>query len=382
MDQLSSEDALRLNVLLASKPQAVRIDESRMVVYGLTPRGETKVALNPNCRDELYLKRVRELISGHVLGSPGGYPVYLRRWTRMGQARDESLEQLLMLGEPEAVVAVVHAQGLSDEQARRAWWALPTADNARRMLARDAVVRGTMGPVLADYLVEFLPFEEDPLAMIESVRLVLQPGLVTPERRQDLWARTRTKSAYLVGFLQALPDHLPEEAPARADFPAVAGPLGELARAGNPVAGLLLRVLDAPGQAYLKVCARAFRKPANQDVVNVLLDTIALYFAPAHPGAERDADLERVLADAAALVGGGASADGVGPSPALREVRERLPELAPDLRALLVLARLGYPVVRPVFSRTTAIGSLMRRKLEPVLAPLLAEFAVLQGEGR
>ena len=98
---LSPEDALRLNVLLVNKPQAIRIDESAMVVYGLSEQGEAKVPLNPVGRDEQYLKNVRELLSGQVTGSPGGYPVFLKRWSRMGQMRDESLEQLLLLGEPE-----------------------------------------------------------------------------------------------------------------------------------------------------------------------------------------------------------------------------------------------------------------------------------------
>ena len=55
---LSAEDSLRLNVLLANKPQAIRIDESRMTVYGLSDKGEAAVPLNPNCRDEQYIKRV------------------------------------------------------------------------------------------------------------------------------------------------------------------------------------------------------------------------------------------------------------------------------------------------------------------------------------
>ena len=131
---LSPEDALRLNVLLANKPQAIRINESSMVVSGLTADGEARVELRPNCRDDQYIRKVKELISGHVLGSPGGYPVYLQRWTRMGQMKDDSLEQLLMLGEPEAVVAAVCAPGLTDELARRAWWAMEDADNARHML--------------------------------------------------------------------------------------------------------------------------------------------------------------------------------------------------------------------------------------------------------
>ena len=104
--ELSPEDALRINVLLASPIEAVRIDESSMTVHALSGKGEARVKLNPNCRDESYLRMVREALSSHVLGSPGGYPVYLKRWTRMGHARDEILESLLLLGEPEAVAAV------------------------------------------------------------------------------------------------------------------------------------------------------------------------------------------------------------------------------------------------------------------------------------
>ena len=102
---LSTEDSLRLNVLLNQELQAVRIDESKMVVFALTPKGEASVTLNPNCRDDQYLKQVRELFSMHVLGSPGGYPVFLKRWTRMGQQRGgNSLLSLLLLGEPELAI--------------------------------------------------------------------------------------------------------------------------------------------------------------------------------------------------------------------------------------------------------------------------------------
>jgi hypothetical protein len=140
--ELSAQDTLRLNVLLASKPQAIRINENSMTVFGLSADGEAQVQLNPTGRADQYIKRVKELLSGHVLGSPGGYPVYLQRWTRMGQMRDDSLEQLLLLGEPEAVVAAVSAQGLTDELARRAWWAMEDATNARHMLRKAAVVEG------------------------------------------------------------------------------------------------------------------------------------------------------------------------------------------------------------------------------------------------
>jgi hypothetical protein len=161
MMELSHEDSLRLNVLVKQDLRAVRIDESSMIVHALTGKGEARVQLNPNCRDDVYLRRIRELLSTHALGSPGGYPVYLKRWTRMGQMREQSLDSLLILGEPEAVIAVAHAAGLTEEVARRAWWIMPTAEVARKMLECANVANSELGRELAEFLIEFLPFEPE-----------------------------------------------------------------------------------------------------------------------------------------------------------------------------------------------------------------------------
>lgn len=372
---LSTEDSFRLNVLLNQQAEAIRIDESTMTVFALTEKGEAKVKLNPNCRDERYLKLVRETVSSHVLGSPGGYPVYLRRWTRMGQARDESLGQLLMLGEPEAVVAVVHAAGLTDDIARRAWWAMPTSENARRMLERDAVVHGAMGPVLADFLYEYLPFETEPLAMVESVRLMLQPGVMSEEKRQTLWSRAARKNTYYVGFLAAVPDDLPEAAVAHPLCSEVEGPLGDLQQAGNRHAGQLARVLAAPGQAFLKTALRVLNKPNNQDVVVALLHAIHEYFAPACEdldGGTSD-DVEQIVA------GARAACDPATAGGEIKAVLDALPQLHAQLVAAVALANVGEQVVNPVFSRSDAIGTVMRRKLEPVFAPIFEQFSALHG---
>ncbi|MCK7497635.1 MAG: hypothetical protein MZW92_47775 [Comamonadaceae bacterium] len=138
---LTPEDSLRLNVLLAGNVEAIRIDDGAMTLHALTERGEARVALHPNCRADQYLLRVREVLGGHALGSPAAIRSICKRWTRMGQAGPKNLEALLLLGEPEAVVAVAHAQTLTDELARRVWWALPTMEIARRMLAREDVAR-------------------------------------------------------------------------------------------------------------------------------------------------------------------------------------------------------------------------------------------------
>ncbi|MBI5460866.1 MAG: sulfur reduction protein DsrS [Gammaproteobacteria bacterium] len=375
--ELSAEDALRLNVLLANEPHAVRIDESAMALYGFSARGESKIKLNPTCRDEAYIKRVREMLSSHVLGSPGGYPIYLRRWTRMGQARDDSLEKLLLLGEPEAVVAVVHATGLTDELARRAWWAMPTADNARMMLTRECVTRGAMGPVLAHYLIDYLPFEEDPQAMIESVRLILQPGLIDAETRLRIWTKARSKNTYFVGFLLAIPDDLPDPAPIHPAGPELIGALQSLTAIGNPYARQLCRVLDVPGQSFLATAELVLRKPNNQDVMVALLEAIQAYFQDVADGDMRLQSIDDVEAQARARCESVACGDAP-----LAELLAQVPDVKPMLRAMLILSAVGERLVAPVFARTDAIGTVMRRKLEPITTPLLAEMAVLRGSSR
>jgi hypothetical protein len=368
--ELSQEDALRLNVLLANKPLAIRIHESRLTLDALSEQGEMSIQLSPNCRDEVYVRRVRQLLSSHVLGSPEGYPVYLRRWTRMGQTRSqESLEQLLLLGEPEAVVAVVHTPELDPELARRAWWAMDDADNARCLLSKPVVAQSPLGQELATYLAEYMPFEEDHLTLAESVRLILQDGLLSDAQKQGLWQRGRQKNAYYLGFLAALPDNLPEPLPPRADVEQLAARLNP----SNPVAALVLRIASAPGQTYLDIAEKIIRKPINQDIVNRWLDVMTDYFQAMRSGPVNDLDLAALETAASTVF------DEDGRSfPALAEVLQQVPELKPQLKTLWILARLSYAVVRPVLSHSDAIGSLMRRKLEPISTPLIAHLHVLR----
>ena len=367
---LSSEDSLRLNVLLNQELQALRIDESKMIVYGLSEKGEAKMQLNPTCRDDRYLKIVKELISSKLLGSPGGYPVFLRRWTRMGQARDESLGRLLQLGEPEAVIAVVHANGLTDELARRAWWAMPTADNARCMLQKEAVVEGTMGAELAEFLIEYLPFEEEAKDIIDSVRLVLQGQLISADTRQNLWGRGQRKNAFLMGFLFVEPDNLPLQKPPHPALNDYQEKLAMLTNSGNPIACQLQRLLDAPGQSFLATISTVMKKPGNQDVVIALLNAINNYFSDHHFIRENEEQIQLIMQNATQHINNKTNT-------AVNQVLEVLPTSADMLCAMLVLSAINERLVNPIFSRSDAIGTLMRKKLEPVFAPILQQITTL-----
>ncbi|MFA5082005.1 MAG: hypothetical protein WC474_05615 [Hydrogenophilaceae bacterium] len=302
-EELSPEDQLRLNVLLAQDLKAIRLDESNMVLHALLDGGEeASMPLHPNCRTDKYLRLVREALSGHALGSPGGYPIYLSRWTRHGQMESSNLSQLLLIGEPEAVVAVVHSPALTDQLAGYAWWAMPTIEHARLMLMREAVARGRMGSVLTDFLVEHLPFlQEEHLAIMDTVAVLLYSGTLTPAQRETIWKRGKRQNSYYVAFLEMCPNDLPGE----------------------------------PGQAFVEACIEILSRPETQEVVSRTLDAIGHYF----------------------------SADS-GASQTHPEVRHRL-------------AAVSAALANPVFTRSTAIGSLMRRKLEPITEPILTNLRLL-----
>lgn len=377
---LSNEDNLRMNVLLHQELQAIRIDESKMIVYGLSEKGEATVPLKPNCKDEAYVKQVKELISSRVLGSPGGYPIFLRRWTRMGQSNtgqsrtEESLERLLLLGEPEAIVAVVNADKVTNEIARRAWWALPTAANARCLLRHHDVVEGEMGKELADFLVEFLPFEEEPSAMIESARLVLQKDLIAKDVSDGLWKKGLRKNALLVGFLKTLPDSLPVESIEHNSLKSIKDKLSELEN--NIYASMILRVLSQEGQAYLNTVEMIIKKPSNQDVVISLFNTINNYFKSIRPNDVEYQDIDVLFLDVNKYLD--VSAMQVDE---LKGFLEIAPELSEMIKSIFVLSLLGETLLSPVFSRTDAIGSLMRKKIDHITSPLLKEISGLTKKG-
>lgn len=367
--ELSPEDALRLNVLLANA-EAVRIDENSMTVFGLAAGNEMKFPLTPTGRTDQYLKLVRSTLSSVVLDSPGGYPIFLRRWTRMGQIDHEQMDRLLKLGEPEAVMAVVCSRNLSDELARRAWWCAPWSEHARRMLESRQVVQGEMGKVLAAHLIEHLPFETEPRDMLDTVRMVLQPGLIDEEQKQRLWQSGARNRSYRIGFLRALPDDLPDPQPARADLAEHHAVLERLSSDGNPYATQLLRLLDAPGQTFLNVAEDVLLHLADQEVAIALFNTLGGYFSSLSTTeglrdiAAIGRQVERLLQE----------------ENQLRLLLKAIPALTQEIRAMLMLSHVSEYLLNPVFSQTDAVGTVMQERMEPVTIPLQQAICCLRGK--
>lgn len=369
---LTPEDRLKLHVLLANA-QAIRIHEESMSVYGLTEDGEKRVVLNPDRAPDRYLKSVRELLSTEVLGSPGGYPVFMRRWTRMGQVKNARLEPMLLLGEEEAVIAAARAPGLNETLARRIWWALPTAEVARYLLENDAVARSPFAPELAGWLYEYLPFEETPLLVINSVRLILRPGLLSDAQRRQLWQRGPRKSHYLAGFLAAAPEDLPETAPPRPLSLDMRASLAQLAAAGNIFAERLSWLHGGAGQSWLATLDHVWQKPADQDVVVALIEATAAFLRPLRCTPAEIADVEALRLAA----GHWCSCHNV--PTALADLLSACAGLRDEIEALLVLAHADEPLLRPIFARSDAVGTVMHKQIEPVAGCVRRAIAALRG---
>jgi hypothetical protein len=367
---LTPEDQLRIHVLLQNQPQAVRIEEGSMTFFGLTPEGTASIPLHPDVGNERYLKHVREMLSAHVLGSPGGYPVYLKRWTRMGQTSGGRMADLLLLGEPEAVMAVANAQELDLELATRTWWAATNAEAqpevARHLLRHTAVRDAPLGEEVAHFLLEYLPFLEAPQVVLVTASLILQDELLGEAQVMGLWNRARNKSAIQVAFLQARAERLPELPPPHR-FAQEYAALIEAGVEQQNVLAMRLRWLWSPqGQGFVQLAERALNKVSDEDLVYPLLEAIGGWFAHRARTLHRDIDSLQAAAHAG-LQGDAAQA-----------IVQQAPELESMVAAVALLGEVTESICFRGILHSGAVGSQLRRKMKTEAEPILEALRQVQ----
>ena len=117
----------------------------------------------------------------------------------------------------------------------------------------------------------------------------------------------------------------------------------------------------------MKTVESVLKKPANQDVVVALLKTIEDYFTPVRPHQEIRREIDIVLQDANLH---SCLCDESCYREQLTELYDEIPDVQPLVESMLVFSCVGEQLVNPIFALTDAVGSVMRRKIEPLTSPL------------
>ena len=335
---LTPEDTLRLNVLI-STCEAIRVDVYKLVVIGLTKdKKEQAISLNPDGDSSKYIQAVQKLLVSKVLGSMGGYPSYLKRWSRMGQVSSSNLSSLLKIGNIEAVVAVANSQNLDDEVLELVWWCATNTDQqaeiGRFLLTRDFVVRHAVGKQIAHYLLEFLPFTDDTTQLIDTTNLLLQDDLISQKAKDRLWKQGMRKTAFLVGFIERMKDNLPNN--------------------NNTVAlNLDSKELDCvgteQGQIMLKTISHILKKINQEHVLYRTLEVLGAYLS--HPMIQPLDQIDDLKNQA-------------------HSVSETLGLNDEKIKSRLLLAGANERLAVSTISAHGLAGSAIRKKLSNVLTPI------------
>jgi hypothetical protein len=203
---------------------------------------------------------------------------------------------------------------------------------------------------------------------------VLQPGLISQQEKEKLWSKTKTKRSFYVGFLHACADDLPVEVDAHEHYDVIKQQLEPLLEEANPYALMLEKVLSAKGQAFVRTAEDALKKPGNQDVVVSLLEAISKYFETILPDKFTDDDIDAICSEAETLC----RSDNEALNKVVASLQGNVEDGQKYLSAMTVLACLSVKLVNPIFARSDAIGTVMRKKIKPVTDPVVEQLHILR----
>jgi hypothetical protein len=342
---LEPEDILKLNVLIATSI-AIRIDTYKLVVIGLNAQfKEQTIELCPSGDSDAYIKAVKKLLVTQVLGAMGGYPSYLKRWSRMGQVASSNLTSLLKLGEVEAVVAVANSTNLDDQLLKVTWWCATNTDNqaeiGRFLLTKEFVTFTETGQKIAQYLLEFLPFVNDTEQLIDTTSLVLQNELINQKDKEELWKQGQRKTAFLVGFVERMQGNLPNELniqPLECQHPD------------------LQIINDQQSQIFLSTLAHILKKINQEYVLYRALEVLGQYLTHEQITLQDSIDKINVQIENLNII----------------SIQEQ-----DKLNARFLLAGVNERLVVSIISAHNLTGSAIRKKLAHILEPIQKALVIL-----
>lgn len=340
MFEVEQQDLFKLNILLTSA-RAIRIDTYKLEVIGLTQSGEEKIIkLTPNIDSTQYIKAVQQFLIEKVLGSMGGYPAYLQRWSKMGHVDSANLANLLKIGDIGATIAVANSKYLSAELLPLVWWCATNTDEQAEvgwyLLVRPEFLASDTSKDIAQFLLEFLPFSENPLDLLNTTNAILQEGLLSEEKVAKLWRSGGRKHYILVAFLERKKGRLPDDG-----LPVTTFAQEELAIASG-----------RQNQILIKTCLQILTKINEEHTLYRTLEVIHQHFS--HPQILRSHTIADINLQVDAL------------------------NLTDDnIRARMFLAGVCESLVVSEISAHNLSGSTIRKKLQPILEPITTALQAL-----
>jgi hypothetical protein len=183
------------------------------------------------------------------------------------------------------------------------------------------------------------------LIIASSVRLILTSEAIDDYLRISLWQAGRRKTSVLLGFIQAYP--LP--------FPSTTKPINEQAtwlalQPSNFSEDFAIEQLHQLLDCFDKI----LQKPADQDIVAQVLIAIGKVFIEFRPDQIPYPDWESIV-------------QRLPTTPAEENNTDHTNKL---FRQLQLLSCVDEILVQDFFAHSTAVGSLMRKQLAPILNPI------------
>lgn len=135
----------------------------------------------------------------------------------------------------------------------------------------------------------------------------------------------------------------------------------------------MAHLYSGSGQRFLATLAETLERLPSQELLLAHFAVLRAVFAPLRPGGDPDLALDALREEAERWVQSPAAL------PETRALLDRLPNLAPELAAMRLLSGAGYGLMRPLIDDASICGSLLRRRLAPVLSALTAALGRLRG---
>ncbi len=127
--------------------------------------------------------------------------------------------------------------------------------------------------------------------------------------------------------------------------------------------------MSPAGQAFLQMTEQVLKKPNDQEAVAAILNAIGFYFNEFDNEAFKWREIQALMHY---------TEENYQYHKEVHRLLELDQSIQPQLKALFNLSMINETLVDPIFGMTDAIGSVMRKKIEPVVMPIIENIRMLR----